>query len=51
MTDPTVWVRDRRVSIIDYCYRRRVSGLVFIFTDLQRMADLFDLIMLQYMLA
>ena len=43
VTNPTVWVRDRRVSIIDYCYRWRVSGWVFIFTDLQRMADLFDL--------
>lgn len=31
VTNPTVWVRDRRVSIIDYCYRWRVSGWVFIF--------------------
>ena len=51
VTNPTVWVRDRRVSMIDECYRWRVSGWVFIFTDLQRIADLFDLIMLQYMLA
>lgn len=43
VTNPTVWVRDRRVSIIDYGYRWRVSGWVFIFTDLQRIADLFDL--------
>lgn len=27
VTNPTVWVRDRRVSIIDYCYRWRVSGI------------------------
>ena len=43
VTNPTVWMRDRRVSIIDYCYRWRVSGWVFIFTDLQQLADLFDL--------
>ena len=43
VTNPTVWVRDRHVSIIDHCYRWHVSGWVFIFTDLQRMADLFDL--------
>ena len=29
VTNPTVWVRDRRVSIIDYCYRWRVSGIEF----------------------
>lgn len=29
MTNPTVWVRDRRVSIIDYGYRWRVSGIEF----------------------
>lgn len=29
MTNPTVWVCDRRVSIIDYCYRWRVSGIEF----------------------
>ena len=51
VTNPTVYVRDRRVSIIDYGYRWRVSGWVFIFTDLQRIADLFDLIMLWYVLA
>lgn len=31
VTNPTVWVCDRRASIIDYCYRWRVSGWVFIF--------------------
>lgn len=31
VTNPTVCVRDRRVSIIDYGYRWRVSGWVFIF--------------------
>ena len=30
VTNPTVWVRDRRVSIIDYCYRWRVSGIEFL---------------------
>lgn len=29
VTNPTVWVRDRRVSIIDYGYRWRVSGIEF----------------------
>lgn len=29
VTNPTVWVRDRRVSIIDHCYRWRVSGIEF----------------------
>ena len=29
VTNPTVWVRDRRVSIIDYRYRWRVSGTSF----------------------
>ena len=43
VTNPTVCVRDRRMSIIDYGYRWRASGWVFIFTDLQRIADLFDL--------
>ena len=30
VTNPTVWVRDRRVSIIDYGYRWRVSGIEFL---------------------
>ena len=30
MTNPTVCVRDRRVSIIDYGYRWRVSGVEFL---------------------
>ena len=30
MTNPTVCVRDRRVSIIDYGYRWRVSGIEFL---------------------
>lgn len=29
VTNPTVWARDRRVSIIDYGYRWRVSGIEF----------------------
>ena len=29
VTNPTVWVRDRRVSIIDHGYRWRVSGIEF----------------------
>ena len=29
VTNPTVWVRDRRVSIIDYCYRKSVSWIEF----------------------
>lgn len=29
VTNPTVWVRDKRVSIIDYGYRWRVSGIEF----------------------
>ena len=29
VTNPTVWVRDRRVSTIDYGYRWRVSGIEF----------------------
>lgn len=29
VTNPTVWVRDRRVSIIDYGYRWRVLGIEF----------------------
>lgn len=29
VTNPTVWVRDRRVSIIDYGYRWHVSGMSF----------------------
>ena len=43
VTNPTVWVRDRRESIIDYCYRKGVSGMSFHLVCLQRMVDLFDL--------